>query len=101
MPGSQLSVELVKSCDRFYRKLKRSGEKTVVGNVRGLFSQDSLIDVFIRHFSNFYQNFLFLTLKMLMLVHEIILIYTSCNYAAGFDVHVLLKQVCWENAIFW
>lgn len=57
MPGSQLSVELVKSCDRFYRKLKHSGEKTIAGNVRSLFSQDSLVDIFIMHFSNFYQKF--------------------------------------------
>lgn len=60
MPGSQLSVELVKSYDRFYRKLKHSGEKTIAGNATGLFSQDFLVDVFIMHFSIFYQNFLFL-----------------------------------------
>lgn len=54
MPGSQLSVELLKSCDRFYRKLKHSGEKTIAGNVTGLFSQDSLVGVSIINFSIFY-----------------------------------------------
>lgn len=37
MPGSQLSVELVKSCHRFYGKLKHSGEKKIAEYVAGLF----------------------------------------------------------------
>ena len=102
MPSSQLSMELVRPCDRYYRKWNHSREKTIAVNVTGLFSQVSLVDVSMMQFSNFYKNFLFRhypqkkieTLKRLRLLSENILIYICWNCAAGCVVMcVLLRQV--------
>lgn len=94
-------MELAKPCDRYYRKLNHSWEKTIAVNITGLFSQVSLVDFSIMHFSTVYKNVLFLhlprkkieTIKRLRLDNETLLIYICWNSAAGFGVMcVLLRQ---------